>query len=348
MSRFRRMLLWATLVAVILLTVLSIYGAFIGADRAQAFFNSLPLVVYWFTAVALLAAGIASFRRLLRVPSLLLMHAGCIVVLLGAMWGSEPGHALQKQLFGIDKIPQARMGMYEQMQENRVQVEDSNSIRDLPFFIRLNDFRLEYYEPGHLLVYSRDGRNWRLPAVAGQTLSLGEDLGTVAIRRVFRNFKMDIEGDKPVAYDPPGGSNPALEVAVERPGAASGRRYVFEQRFAHTDSNDPIILDYCRDVKDYVSELEVIDSNQVVTAKNVEVNHPLHYGGYHFCQHKWGRDQFGEYTVLLVVSDSGLNVVYGGFTLLIAGVFWHFWVRRALNWLRIHYVVTSNVPGDSC
>ena len=31
MSRFRRMLLWATLAAVILLTVLSIYGAFIGA-----------------------------------------------------------------------------------------------------------------------------------------------------------------------------------------------------------------------------------------------------------------------------------------------------------------------------
>ena len=40
------------------------------------------------------SAGIALFRRLLRVPSLLAMHLGCILVLLGAMWGSRPGHAL--------------------------------------------------------------------------------------------------------------------------------------------------------------------------------------------------------------------------------------------------------------
>ena len=48
MNRFKRAVLWAVLAAIILLTVLSIYGAFIGADRAQAFFSSLPLAVYWF------------------------------------------------------------------------------------------------------------------------------------------------------------------------------------------------------------------------------------------------------------------------------------------------------------
>ena len=37
-----------------------------------------------------------------------------------------------------------------------------------------------------------------------------------------------------------------------------------------------------------------------------------------------------EYTILQVVSDSGLNLVYGGYVMLIAGVFWHFWGRRAL------------------
>jgi len=347
MSRFKRALLWVTLAAVILLTVLSIYGAFIGADRAQAFFNTLPLAVYWFAAIALLVTGIVLFRRLLRVPSLLAMHLGCILVLLGAMWGSQPGHTLQKQLFGIDKIPQGRMGMYEQVQENRVQVEDGNSVRDLPFHVRLNDFRLEHYEQGDLLIYSRDGRNWRLPARVGQALSLDRDLGTVTINRVFRNFKMDIEGDVPVAYDPPGGSNPALEIAVERPGSPARRRYVFEQRFAHGDSNEPLVMDYRRSVKDYISELEVIDDGQVVAAKNIEVNHPLHYGGYHFCQDEWGRDRNGEYTVLLVVSDSGLNAVYSGYVLLMGGVFWHFWGRRTLHWFRTHYVVAASSPGES-
>ncbi len=347
MSRFRRMLLWATLAAVILLAMLSIYGAFLGADRAQTFFNSVPLAVYWFAAVALLATGIVLFRRLLRVPSLLLMHTGCIFVLLGAMWGSQPGHALQKRLFGVDKIPQSQMGMYEQMQENRVQVQDGNGVRDLPFFVRLSDFRLEYYEPGALFIHSRDGRTWRLPAKAGQTLSLDANLGRVTIKRVFRNFKMDLQGDQPVAYDPPGGSNPALEIAVERPGAAPRRRYVFEQRFGHADPNDPLVLDYHRSVKDYISDLEIVEDGQVVAAKSIEVNHPLHYGGYHFYQHEWGRDNNGEYSILLVVSDSGLNAIYAGYVLLIAGVFWHFWGRRILHWFTAHYAITAMVPGES-
>ena len=91
MNRFRRAVLWAVLAAIVLLTGLSIYGAFIGADRAETFFTSVPLAVYWFASVALLVAGIALFRRLLRVPALLLMHAGCILVVLGMMWGSKPG-----------------------------------------------------------------------------------------------------------------------------------------------------------------------------------------------------------------------------------------------------------------
>lgn len=345
MSRFKRAVLWAVLIAVILLTVLSVYGAFLGDVRAQAFFGSLPLAVYWFLAVALLIAGIVLFRRLLRVPSLLLMHLGCILVLLGAMWGSKPGYALQKRLFGIDKIRQARMGIYEQTEENRVRAEDGNDIRDLPFSVRLKDFRMEYYEPGWLFIRSRDGRNWRLPAEAGKSLSLGGDWGTVTIRRVFQNFKIDIKNDEPVTYDEPGGSNPALEVAVERPGAAPGKRYVFERRPGHMNPNDPLAMSYRRNVKDYVSELEIIRDGQVVAAKDIEVNRPLYYGGYHFYQHEWGEDQHGAYTILMVVSDSGLNVVYGGYALLIGGIFWHFWGRRALDRLRTRNMIAPETTG---
>jgi len=347
MSRFKRFVLWAALVAIVVLTAMSIYGAFIGADRAQAFFNSVPLVAYWFAAIALLATGIVVFRRLLRVPSLLLMHLGSILVLLGAMWGSKPGHALQSRLLGIDKIPEGRMGMYEQMQENQVRVGDGNDLEQLPFFVRLADFRLEYYEPGVLLIYSRDGRNWRMPAQAGKTLSLGEGLGTVTIQRVFRNFKMDLQGDKPVAYDPPGGSNPALEITAERPDAPPRKRYVFEQRFGHVDANDPLVMDFRRNAKDYLSSLEIVKDGQVVAAKEIEVNHPLHCGGYHLYQHEWGRDRFGEYSILMVVSDSGLNAVYGGYVSLIAGVFWHFWGRRILHWFRAHYTIGPKAPGES-
>ena len=98
MSRFKRSVLWAALLAIVLLVVFSVYGAFIGVDQAKAFFNSLPLAVYWWLLVILLATGIILFQQLIRVPSLLLMHLGCIVVLMGGMWGSAPGHILQYQI----------------------------------------------------------------------------------------------------------------------------------------------------------------------------------------------------------------------------------------------------------
>jgi hypothetical protein len=335
MNRFRRAALWAVLAAIVLLTGLSVYGAFIGADRAQAFFNSVPLAAYWFASVALLIAGIGLFRRLLQVPSLLLMHIGCILVVLGMMWGSKSGHTLQRRFFGIDRIPVSELWLYEHVDENRAAVADSNGLRELPFFVRLNDFRIEYYEPGQLSLWSRDERNWRMPAEAGQSLSLGDELGTVTIRRVFQNFKIDIKEDQPVAYDEPGGSNPALEVTIEKPGAAPGKRYVFERRPGHTNPNDPLAMIYHRNVKDYISELEIVKDGQVVASKDIEVNHPLYYGGYHIYQNKpGGQDEYGTFTGLLVVSDSGLNAVYGGYVLLTGGVFWHFWGRRALDRLK--------------
>ena len=330
MNGFKRTILWAALTAVILLVLLSIYGAFLGAERAQAFFNTLPLAAYWFAFIALLSVGIAAFRRLLRIPSLLLLHLGSVLVLLGALWGSNGGHALAQRLLGRDKIPQGQMVILEQTQENRVRPADSNSTRELPFFVRLKDFRMEYYEPGSLLIRSRTGESWRLPAEAGQTLSLGEGLGTVSIRRVFENFKIDLQGGNPTAYDEPGGSNPALEVWVERPGAAPGRRYVFERMPGHESRSDPLSMSYGRMVRDYISELEIVKEGQVVATKSIEVNHPLHYGGYHLYQHSYGEDKLGDYTVLMVVSDSGLNLVYGGYVILIVGVFWHFWGRRIL------------------
>jgi hypothetical protein len=44
-----------------------------------------------------------------------------------------------------------------------------------------------------------------------------------------------------------------------------------------------------------------------------------------------------------VVSDSGLNLVYGGYLMLVAGVFWHFWGRRALAEIRTRRMIARVV-----
>ena len=87
----RRWALWVTLGIIILLLVLSVIGSFRGANRASELFNSKPLVVFWVGLTGLLIAGLVFFPRLLRKPGLLAIHLGSILILLGAMWGSENG-----------------------------------------------------------------------------------------------------------------------------------------------------------------------------------------------------------------------------------------------------------------
>jgi hypothetical protein len=88
-------------------------------------------------------------------------------------------------------------------------------------------------------------------------------------------------------------------------------------------------------VRAYTSRLTVIKNGREVLRKDVGVNHPLHFGGYHVYQYSWGTDPVrGPYPVFLVASDQGLMVVYAGFVLLAAGVFRRCWIEPAVRWMR--------------
>ena len=181
--------MWAGLALIILLIFFSVYGAFIGAERAEKFFNRLPLAVYW-TALALaLIIALVAFRRLVRVPGLLLMHAGCILILAGGLWSSQAGHELRKELFGIDKIRKGRMIIYEGDSENQVALGNDNQFKELPFSIKLKDFRLEYYQPVYLQIQTRQGQSWRIPVEIGREFPLGDNYGTMKIIRTFENLR---------------------------------------------------------------------------------------------------------------------------------------------------------------
>jgi hypothetical protein len=228
-KKFRRAVMWIALVMVVLLIILSIYGAFLGPYRAKNFFNSPVLSVYWLALMALLTAAFVAFRRLLRLPGLFLMHGGCILVLAGALWGSGTGLKIRNQLLGTDKIQAGQMVIFEGDAENHVILEDSGRVKELPFHIKLKDFRIEFYKP-----------------------------------------------------------------------------------------------EYARA---YISDIQVVKDGNVVAEKSIEVNHPLHFGGYHFYQSSFDAEGH-RYTVLSIVSDTGLNLVYAGYLALGIGVFWHFWLRH--------------------
>jgi cytochrome c biogenesis protein ResB len=80
-------------------------------------------------------------------------------------------------------------------------------------------------------------------------------------------------------------------------------------------------------VKGYFSDVEIIEDANVVKAASIQVNKPLHYAGYHLYQ--FGLDEnMGRYTIIEIVSDTGVIIVYAGFAFICIGTFWHFWFER--------------------
>ncbi len=316
MTTFRRLVLWAILMLVAVLAALSVFGAFLGADRAKAFFNSVPLAVYWGLFLVTLAVGCILFKRLIRVPSLLLIHAGCMAILIGGLWGSNGGQQFQRAWLGRNIIPDGQMRIGTGKTENKVHIGDGNDVRELPFALALEQFRIDYYEPAQLHISSASGKpSWTLSAEPNALLDLGSPYGSVQVVRTFRNFRIAIEEGGSKAYEDPGpGSNAAVEVLVTPPGGPPARRFVFEQHPGHT-AGGALTMQYRRTVKDYISDVKVIQGDRTVARKGIEVNHPLYYGGYHFYQSSYGQDPHtGQmYTVLSVASDSGLYWVLAGY-----------------------------------
>ena len=148
-----------TVSAVALLGVLSIAGAFRGAEEAGKMFNSPPLVVYWFLLAGLFLAGLIAFRRLVRSPGLLVVHLGSLALLVGAMLGSERGHGVVHALGGSGKIYSGSMVINQGEAKNVVvdQKTLQQPVGHLPFQLKLERFWIEYYplppdEPWQLVV----------------------------------------------------------------------------------------------------------------------------------------------------------------------------------------------------
>lgn len=406
MNKFRREIMWVALVLIVVLTALAIYGAFIGADRAQMFFNSTPTVVFWVLFAITLIAGLIAFRRLIRVPGLLLMHVGCILVLIGGALGSAKGY----KATGNDRIAKGQMVIYEgqttdqvrvdtntfvfslgtefehsfhsaaiseqlrkefekaqnplsssavirahqgqsmwfvsdelkeysvKKEDNRLNVYLTAQMRQLPFAIKLCDFRIEYYNslPPYLQIEIAGGQAKRIPAEVGQEVDLGGTHGTARITRKFERFRMSLEDGKQTPFDDPQGNPmPALEVQITPPEGEATRHYAFALMpgFGHSQTGPKLTYSMPTGgaISDYISELEVTDKGgKVLAKKDIEVNHPLQYGGYRFYQSSYDA-QAGRYTVLQVVSDTGVMIVFAGYWGICIGAIWHMWLRHLLK-----------------
>jgi len=84
-------------------------------------------------------------------------------------------------------------------------------------------------------------------------------------------------------------------------------------------------------VRDYKADLVIMKDGREVRRKTVEVNDPLHYGGYYFFLSQMSSADGATSVMLLVRSDAGLWCVFAGSMLLLAGLVLQLWVRPVFN-----------------
>jgi hypothetical protein len=326
--QYRKIIINATLLAIILCTAFSICAAFIGAENAHTFFNSIPLAVFWTIFALLIIFGFFAFIALRRNPALLLMHVGCLLIILGAMWGSQKAHDLRANFFNSDKIYKSRMIIYENSSDNRLFQADGKNFTKLPFSVRLNDFRIESYPTGSLKILLPKNTTLTLTAAKGETNYIPSLQLTIEILQTFKNFRLTLDGQNHITVDlNDSAENPALQIKITDANGSSETQYIFQKFASHSPGKTNLAFDYSLPVRQYVSSVDIIRKNKIVANGNIHVNKPLHYAGYHFYQTSYDQKDH-RYTVLSVVSDSGLNTVYTGFILLLASLIWHFWIKK--------------------
>ena len=367
MGRARQILMDLVPAAIGPLAVLAVVGAFLGAERAGILFRSLPLTVYWFLLAGLLLAGLIAFGVLRRSPGLAAMHAGALLVLAGAMWGSDAAHALRTAWLGDTKVPSGYM-VLRKGDFSATVLDDSlrRIVGTLPFRIGLEDFRVEYYEsdePWWLAMEQPTPKGYPAGQIFLQTIEWTEGkavqvegtsvrvrvLRYVAHARPLRNEKGEAIAAEPAPA--PDGRTPAIEVEATLEGRTQRGWIVPEEGEAYGSlSLAPLagppptmppgaalrlyLLRPTPMPKDYLSDLVILEDGKPAARKTIEVNHPLHWGGYHIYQHAYDDAADGRRrTILSVVSDSGWSwgrwpgLVPLGFLLLATGTFWRFWVE---------------------
>jgi len=377
MGRTRQILMDLVPAAIGPLAVLSVVGAFLGAERAGALFRSVPLMVYWFLLAGLLLAGLIAFGVLRRSPGLAAMHAGALLVLAGAMWGSDTAHALRAAWFGDAKVPSGYMVLRKDDFSDTVLDDSLRRVRGtLPFRIGLEDFRVEYYEsdePWWLAMERPTPKGYPAGQIFLQTIQWtegktveveGTSVRVRVLRYVARARPLRNERGEVIAAEPaPDGRTPAIEVEVTLEGRTQRGWIMPEEGGAYgslslaplvgppptmpPDAAPRLYLVRPKQMpKDYLSDLVIVEDGKAVARKTVEVNHPLHWGGYHIYQHAYDADAEGrDRAVLAVVSDSGWSWGRGpgpvplGLLLLAVGMFWRFWVESmgAMRAARSHH-----------
>lgn len=271
----------------------------------------------------------------LRLIGSFVTHVSLLLVLIGGvvrvLWGQK----------GV-------MQLHEGDVSRRVEGSDTPIV--LPFSVRLVKFELEHHdEPGSAasadlapgsapkLHVIWEEKQWEaeFPIDLNVPHPVGEPVGqeapyTVSVLRYLPDFIMS-SGEAKSRSDNP--VNPALFVSVTG-GGVTRTQWVFARfpdfsehggaaamplKFRFEMAQAPLSRGRPAAIKAFKSTVEIIEDGSVIDTRVIAVNSPYSHKGYTFYQMSYNPNDL-SWSVLQVVKDPGVPIVYGGFILMMAGL----------------------------
>jgi hypothetical protein len=266
----------------------------------------------WFAALGLALAaniGACAFSRRGARLHYLLLHAGLVVVIAGAF-------VSRARRF------EAQLPLHKGEAAELVNTEEASY--KLPFSVKLEDFRIDYYsEPAGRLVLEEDGARRIFDAKEGAVVRASGV--TVKVLRLVRDF--GVTSKKEVVEKSPYWFNPAAQVELAS-GGKKKKLWLFANFPGMHREALPFGLYYAveqAEIKNFHSSVQLTPADGAAVRGEIAVNRPLRFGGYTLYQTSYDPADAG-YSLVTVTMDRGVWIVYFGFALVLAGVL--LWLRK--------------------
>jgi hypothetical protein len=281
------------------------------------------------TLFLLLVLGFTACKRAFPLKKknigFLLNHVGLWIVLAAASLGASDLQRLKLQL-------------YENGEFTNIAVDDQKQMFTLPFSVQLVDFDIDEYNP-KLLIFNPQSRDFINKA--GKSFQMIDSGFHVTILnyelRVLRFIKYaELTDSGFYATEKPFAVSAAFMEVLDHKANRKMQGWISPGGFGR----NPDVLELNSELaislsppepKEYSSILAVRHSNNSIDSVRVIVNKPHSVEGFNLYQLSYNNQlgKWSNYSVIEVVSDPWLPIVYVGFFMLMAGaVFMVWWGRR--------------------
>lgn len=264
---------------------------------------------------------VTPFRR--KNIGFLLNHLGLWITLVAALLGSGD-------------LKRLTINLLEEGKSNNIAVGQSGDAYKLPFELRLLDFHIDEYVPRLVLVDPQTGRFIQEKGAPVLTVEKGKTYRlkdwTITVEKYLEDA---VTEDSTIVEKKSYGSYPAAFVRITNKAGETMSTWLGTGSFAYNPvfvylQQDIILALSMPEPKKFRSEVVVSENNVVKDTVSVEVNKPFNIDGWKVYQLSYdeNKGKWSTLSVLEVVSDPWISLVYTGIFLMLAGSIFLFWTGR--------------------